>query len=135
MGGVIRERGDRLYKPVSTYVIDPLEYVAMGLHVLSKQNGERRWEAMKQAKREHPDWQKSSLFAYGAVIHVHMFPSRTAPDMRPPEDWKREAGITEATLHAAKMQLIAEDPDYEAKIAVRKEINEAMDQAYLETKQ
>jgi hypothetical protein len=133
VGGVIHR--DTYYKPVSTYVIDPMEYVAMGLHVLSKKRGEQRWQEMKDARRKHPDWQKSALFAYGAVIHVHVFPERTAPGMSPPEDWKREAGITESTLHAAKMQLIAEEPEYEAKIAIRKQINEAMDQAYQGTRQ
>lgn len=118
---------DQYYKALSIFVLDPLEYVAMGLNILKGMNGEARWEAMHKEKWKHPDAQKIACVAHGALIYTAMWPERTHKDMRPPLDWKLDAGITDANMWEAKQQLISEDPSWEAKQKVRQEINEAMD--------
>lgn len=131
MGGVIRERGDPLYKPHHIFVLDPLEITALGLKVRKQMNGDQRWEKMVRAKRHHPDADKTVCIAYGAIIYSALFPDRVAADMRPPEDWKREAGIDEAGLHEARQILADINPEWEAKMNVRREVNEQMDEATL----
>lgn len=126
-------KADKPYKPLSIYVLDPIEYTAMGLQILKGRDGEKRWEQMHKDKWNHPDPQKVAVVAYGALIYTALFPDRTHKEARPPEDWKREAGITEASLYEARKQLELQDPDYGARMAVRKEINRAMDQAYGDT--
>lgn len=118
---------EKAYKPLPIYVLDPLEYVAMGLQVLKGMNGEARWEQMHKAKWKHPDAQKIACIAHGAMIYTATFPERTHKDMRPPLDWKLEAGITDASMWEAKKQLIEEDPNWQEKRDIRQEINEAMD--------
>lgn len=119
-----REKG---YKPPSTYVLDPLEFTTMGLQVRKKRDGEHRWMRMVNERFQHPDSMKTSCVAFGAIIYVHMFPERSAPGMTPPEEWKKEAGITEATLFETKQILEEMDPEYGAKRDFREELNRQMD--------
>jgi hypothetical protein len=63
----------------------------------------------------------------GAIIYTALFPDRTHADHRPPEAWKREVGITEASLWEARKQLELEDPDFSWKREVRQKVNEEMD--------
>ncbi len=121
-------RKETPYKPLSIYVLDPLEYTAMGLHMLKGMNGEARWEQCHKAKWAHPDPQKTACVHNGAIIYTALFPDRKPhADMRPPEAWKREVGITEASLWEARQQLELEDPDWSKKMQTRQLINEAMD--------
>lgn len=115
------------YKPHHIFVLDPLEIVAIGIKVRKGMNGEQRWEKMVKAKMQHPDFQKIACVAYGALIYPALFPDRVAPDMRPPEEWRREAGIDEAGLYEARKVMEEMYPDWQAKMDVRREINEAMD--------
>lgn len=121
---------DKPYTPLSIYVLDPIEYVALGLNILKMRDGEKKWEQMQRDRFNHPDPQKTVAVAHGAIIYTALFPDRTHKESRPPEDWKLDAGITEATMHEARKQLEIEDPNYEARMAVRKEINRAMDEAF-----
>lgn len=118
---------DIKYRPLPIFVLDPLEYTAMGLQVIKGMNGEARWDQMVNAKWQHPDAQKIACVAHGALVYVATFPERTHKDMRPPLDWKLEAGITDASMWEAKKQLIADDPQWEQKREIREGINEAMD--------
>jgi hypothetical protein len=132
---VIRERGDPLYKPHHIFVLDPLEYVALCLNVLKGRKGEERLEQMRKAKFAHPDHQKIALVAHGALIYTALYPDKTHKDMRPPEAWMHMAGITEGALWEARKQLTEEDPEWQAKADLRREVQDAMDQATLATKQ
>lgn len=125
---------EKAYKPLPIFVLDPLEYVAMGLNILKGMNGEARWERMHKEKWKHPDAQKIACVAHGALIYTALWPERTHKDMRPPLDWKLDAGINEASMWEAKRQLMSEDPEWEAKREVRQSINEQMDAAHLEKK-
>lgn len=125
MGGL-----DAIYKPLPIYVLDPLEITAMGLKVRKGRNGERRWEQALNAKWSHPDPQKTVCVHEGAIIYSALFPERTHKDHRPPADWLKEAGITEATLAEAKSLLELDDPNFQAKRDVRAAVNDAMDAAY-----
>lgn len=124
---IIKTRGDAAYKPLPLYVLDPLEYVALGLHYLKQMNGEKKWEQCHRDRKKHPDWQKLACVAHGALIYTAPFPERTHKPYRPPLDWKLDAGITDAVMHEAKMHLMEEDPAWEAKRALRESINEHMD--------
>lgn len=115
------------YKPLPIFVLDPLEYTAMGLSVLKGMNGERRWEQAQKAKWHHPDPQKTACVHGGAIIYTALFPDRTHKDHRPPEAWRREVGITEASLAEARKQLDLEDPNWSWKREFRESINEDMD--------
>lgn len=130
MGGVVKSVREHYYKPHHIFVLDPLEYVAMGLNVIKARNGEERWKRMHKDKWKHPDAQKIACVAYGALIYTALFPDRTHADMRPPEDWKHEAGITESSLWDAKKQLIDEDPEWEIKQRARIDVNAEMDGFY-----
>jgi len=121
------------YKPVSTYVLDPLEYTALGIQVAKKMNGEAKWKQIEEARWNHPDGAKSSCFINGAVIYVHLKPDRSAPGMRPPADWLHEAGITDASLWEAR-QLLDLKENFTFREEVRNEIFEQMDAAQLEDK-
>lgn len=121
---------DKQYKPLPIYVLDPLEYVALGLHILKGMDGEKKWERCHKEKWKHPDPQKVACVAHGALIYTALWPERTHKDMRPPLDWKLDAGINEATLWEAKRQLMADDPDWQAKRDLREALNEQMDAAY-----
>lgn len=123
------------YKPLSIFVLDPLEYTAMGLHVLKGRNGEARWEQCHKDKWKHPDPQKVACVHNGALIYTAMWPDRTHKDHRPPEAWLREVGVTPATLADARKALELQDPDFQKKRDLRQQINEAMDDMYSETKQ
>lgn len=119
---------DKPYQPLSIYVLDPLEYVALGLHVLKGKKGEKRWAQCQNEKWKHPDPQKTCCVFNGAIIYTALWPDRTHRDHRPPADWLIDSGITEETLWEAKKQLIEQDPDWQAKRDIRAEINEVMDQ-------
>lgn len=118
---------DTPYKPLPIFVLDPLEYTAMGLAVLKRRNGEKLWEQCHKAKWHHPDPQKVACVHNGAIIYTALFPNRTHAAHRPPKAWLHEAGVTEASLAEAKKALHEEDPHWEAKRDVRKAVNEIMD--------
>lgn len=128
-------RRDRQYKPLPIFVLDPLEYTAMGLHILKGMNGESRWEQCQKARFKHPDPQKTACVLNGAIIYTALFPDRTHKGHRPPEAWLREVGVTEASLAEARAALELDDPNWGQKIELRREINEIMDKAIPETKQ
>ncbi len=125
MGGV-----SQYYKPLSIYVLDPLEIVAMGLSIRKGRNGEGRWEQAVKAKWHHPDPQKTVCVHEGAIIYSAAFPERTHKDHRPPLDWMKEAGITEASLAEAKKLLDLERPGFQEKRDIRKAVIDAMDDTY-----
>ncbi len=126
--GVIKSRGEAAYKALPIFVLDPLEYVAMGLQILKRRNGEARWEACQKAKWIHPDAQKIACVAHGALIYTAFNPDKTHKDMRPPLDWKLDAGITEANLWEAKKQLQSEDPEWQDKRDARLDAYNSMDE-------
>jgi len=119
---------DKHYKAPPIFVLDPLEITALGIKVRKGVNGETRWERMKAAKWAHPDPLKTYCFAHGALIYVHIYPERTAPGMRPPEAWKREAGITEESLWEARQLLELQDPGYGERRDFRQQLNEELDE-------
>lgn len=123
-------RLDRPYKPLSIFVLDPLEYTALGLAVMKGMDGERRWERAKAARFAHPDPQKTACVHGGAIIYTALFPDRTHREHRPPEAWRREVGITESSLAEAKKLLELDQPGFAAKLDVRNAVNEAMDATY-----
>lgn len=129
MGGVIKSRGDPLYKPLPIFVLDPLEYVALGLSL-----GERGMEQAKAARLFHPDPQKVACVHNGAIIYTALFPERTHVGHRPPEAWLLDAGITPKWLSQARKMLELEDPLWQQKRALRQSINEQMDEAQLDHK-
>lgn len=118
------------YKPLPIYVLDPLEIVAMGLHVRKGRNGEKRWEQAVAAKWFHPDPMKTVCVHEGAIIYSAAFPERTHKQHRPPADWLKEAGITGESLAAARDMLDLNKPDWQAKRDVRKAVNDAMDATF-----
>lgn len=120
-------RPDVPYYPLPIFVLDPLEYTAMGLAVLKGMDGEKKWERAQRAKWQHPDPQKTACVWGNAIIYTALFPDRTHKDHRPPEAWKHEVGITEASLAEAKRQLELEDPDFAWKRELRESINDTMD--------
>jgi hypothetical protein len=123
-------RPDRPYKPLHIFVLDPLEYTAMGLAVMKKMGGEKAWERARAARFAHPDPQKTACVHAGAIIYTAFFPERTHKEHRPPEAWMREVGITEASLAEARKLLELDQPNYSAKMDVRRAVNDAMDAAY-----
>lgn len=134
MGGVVRSIRDAIYKPLPIFVLDPLEYTALGLSILSSMNGERRWQQCQDARWAHPDPQKVACVHAGAIIYTALFPERTHKEHRPPEAWMREAGITPHALSEARKQLELQDPLWQEKRAARQLINEHMDGATLDDK-
>lgn len=128
-------RPDRPYKALPIFVLDPLEYTAMGLAVLKGMKGEQCWERAKAARFAHPDPQKTACVHGGAIIYTALFPDRTHREHRPPEAWKREVGITEASLAEARQALELDDPNFTAKMDVRRAVNAAMDATHGEPKE
>ena len=63
------------------------------------------------------------------MIYTAFNPDKTHKDMRPPEDWKHEAGITASSLWEAKRQLQSEDPEWQEKRDARLGAFEAMNDA------
>lgn len=123
MGGIARL--DKQYKPLHIFVLDPLEFVALGLKL-----GEEKMKKCIKDKWNHPDPQKTACVAHGAIIYTATFPERTHKDHRPPEAWLHEAGITEAMLHQALKHLELDDPQWEAKREIRRQVNEMADKSY-----
>lgn len=120
-------RLDPIYKPLPIFVLDPLEYTAMGLTVMKGRNGEARWQQCHRAKWHHPDPQKVACVHNGAIIYTALFPERTHAAHRPPEAWLRDSGVTEGSLADARRLLHEEDPEWQSKRNLRKSINEIMD--------
>jgi hypothetical protein len=89
--------------------------------------GEKKWGQVVKEKWKHPDPQKTICFHEGALIYSALWPEKTHKDFRPPLDWMKEAGITEASLSEARKQLELADPDWSAKRAFREAIWDDMD--------
>lgn len=99
----------------------------MGLAVRKGMDGEARWERAVAAKWFHPDPQKTVCVHEGAIIYSALYPDKTHKDHRPPADWMKEAGITEANLAEARKHLELDDPNWAAKQAIRKAMWDSQD--------